>query len=248
MTSRQFIDELSTKYQTSEKNIAREYCQHLFLSYLYKKPESEKMFFKGGTALRIVFNSPRFSEDLDFSATNLSVDEINNLIDSVLKDLEKEGIKYEKSVNPETSGETSGGYYAIINLKLLDFDSEIRIQVSFRDKEKLASNSALIENDFIPAYTIIYLIEDILVAEKVMALLDRAKPRDFFDLYFILRNRGLVKFVPKNIDGLKKKLFDIIKNGWEKELKVFLPTSHHSLIKDFQERLINEINLYIAEE
>ena len=61
MISRQFITDLSTKYQTSEQNIAREYCQHLFLSYLYRLKGGEKMLFKGGTALRIVFQSPRFS-------------------------------------------------------------------------------------------------------------------------------------------------------------------------------------------
>ena len=95
---------------------------------------------------------------------------------------------------------------------------------------------ALQENDFIPPYTIVYLEEKILVGEKVRALLDRAKPRDFFDLYFMLRHRELVKFIPKNIENLKGKLLEVLKNGWEKELKLFLPVSYQTLIKDFQER------------
>ena len=98
MISRQFITDLSTKYQTSEQNIAREYCQHLFLSYLYRLKGGEKMLFKGGTALRIVFQSPRFSEDLDFSTFDLSVEEINGLVDSVLVNLSKEGLQYKKEV------------------------------------------------------------------------------------------------------------------------------------------------------
>src|SRR3989344_1109249 len=149
MIIRQFITELSTKYQTSEQNVAREYCQHLFLSYLYRKKKSEQLLFKGGTALRIVFNSPRFSEDLDFSGYDFSIEEINSLIDSVLVDINKEGINTQKKVNPDTSGETSGGYYAIVILKLLEFDSEIRIQISLRNKEGLKSNTQLVENDFI---------------------------------------------------------------------------------------------------
>lgn len=246
MITRQFITELSTKNQTSEQNIAREYCQHLFLSYLYKRAEAEKLLFKGGTALRVVFKSPRFSEDLDFSAYEISVPEINNLVDVILNDMGKEGIQSEKKVNPETQGETSGGYFAIINIKLLEFDSEIRLQVSLRNKDQLGSNTALIENDFIPPYTIIYLEEKLLVSEKVKALLDRAKPRDFFDLYFMLRHRELVKFIPKDIDNLKEKLLDVLKNGWEKELKLFLPISYHPLIKDFQDRLKMEIESHIA--
>ena len=247
MITRQFITELSIKNQTSEQNIAREYCQHLFLSYLYKRSGAEKMLFKGGTALRIVFKSPRFSEDLDFSAYNVSISEINQLVDEILKDIEKEGIQPVKKVNPETDGETSGGYFAIINLKLMEFDSEIKIQVSLRTKEQIGSNTTLVENDFIPPYTIVYLEERLLVGEKVRALLDRAKRRDFFDLYFMLRHRELVKFIPKDIDDLKGKLLEVLKNGWEKELKLFLPVSYQTLIKDFQERLKKEIDLHISE-
>lgn len=247
MITRQFITELSIKNQTSEQNIAREYCQHLFLSYLYKRVGSEKLLFKGGTALRIVFKSPRFSEDLDFSAYDISVSEINTLVDGILSDISKEGIQPEKKVNPETQGETSGGYFVIINMKLMEFDSEIRLQVSLRNKEQLGSNTALIENDFIPPYTIVYLEERLLVGEKVGALLDRAKPRDFFDLYFMLRHRELIKFIPRDINNLKEKLLDALKNGWEKELKLFLPISYQPLLKDFQDRLKKEIESHIAD-
>lgn len=245
MISQQFIAELSTKHQTSEQNIEREYCQHLFLSYLYKKKNSEKLLFKGGTALRIIFGSPRFSEDLDFSGYDLSIQEIDDLVDSVLTDIDKEGIGSEKEVNPGTRGETSGGYYAIIKFKSLEFDSEIRIQVSLRDKKGLRSNSQLIENDFIAPHIIVFLEESILVKEKIQALLERSKPRDFFDLYFILRSQRLVSYMPKDINELKNRLKNVLKNGWEKELKIFLPTSYHHIIKDFRERLIKEIDIHI---
>ncbi len=245
MISQQFITELSIKHQTSEQNIEREYCQHLFLSYLYKKKNSEKLLFKGGTALRIVFGSPRFSEDLDFSGYDLSVGEINDLISSVLVDIGKEGFDFEREVNPGTEGETSGGYYAIIKFKSLEFDSEIRIQVSLRDKKGLRSNSQLIENDFIGPYVIVFLEESVLVKEKVQALLERYKPRDFFDLYFILRSQRLVSCVPKDIKNLKQRIMEILKNGWEKELKIFLPASYHHIVKDFKERLIKEVDIHI---
>jgi len=243
--TRQFITELSTKYQTSEQNIAREYCQHLFLSYLYRKKESEKLLFKGGTALRVIFKSPRFSEDLDFSGCNFSIEEINTLVDSVLMDMSKEGIDSQKNVNSGTEGETSGGYYAVVGLKLLEFDSEIRIQISLRNKERLKSNTELVENDFIAPYAIVFLEESILVREKIQALLERAKPRDFFDLYFILRSRRLVGYVPQDISNMKEKIIETLQNGWEKELKIFLPVSYHSLIKDFKERLLREIEIHI---
>ncbi|MBU1178788.1 nucleotidyl transferase AbiEii/AbiGii toxin family protein [Patescibacteria group bacterium] len=248
MISHKFINELSVKNQTSEENIAREYCQHLFLSYLYKKNGSEKMLFKGGTALRIVFQSPRFSEDLDFSAANeLTIADINKLINATLDEIKKEGINCEKTVNAGTEGETSEGYFCLVNLKLLDFNSKIKIQVSFRQAKEMSSNSILIQSDFLPPYTIIFLGENKLVAEKVLALLDRAKPRDYFDLYFILRNPELKNYVPK-LENLKDKLLALLakQNGWEKELKIFLPVGHHQLLKDFKERLAKEVELRVS--
>ena len=250
MITRQFITDIATKYQTTEGNVAREYCQHLFLSYFYKKPKSEKVLFKGGTALRLVFKSPRFSEDLDFSAINagtITVPEINELIDGVIVDIKNEGIECEKILNPGTQGETTGGYFAIIKMKMLEFDSEIRLQISFRSPNEAISSTTLIQNDFIAPYVMIYLTESLLVSEKIQALLERKKPRDFFDLYFILRSNELVKFIPK-IPNLKSQLIEIInqERGIEGELKIFLPVSYQTLLKDFKDRLQKEIEIRIS--
>ncbi|NQU83099.1 MAG: nucleotidyl transferase AbiEii/AbiGii toxin family protein [Parcubacteria group bacterium] len=250
MISRQFIADLATKLQTTEPNIAREYCQHLFLSYFYKRTEAEKILFKGGTALRIIFDSPRFSEDLDFSASNsqaVTVSEINQLIDDTLSDIETEGIEAKKEVNAGTKGETSGGYFAIVRLKMLEFDSELKIQISFRSPDKVISNNGLVVGEFIAPYSIVYLTERILISEKIEALLARKKPRDFFDLYFILKDPNLKDFIPKR-KNLKTDLIRTISEAgdFERELKIFLPVSHHSLLKDFKDRLDREIEMHIA--
>ena len=71
MLSLENLKEFTKKFQTIEKNIVREYIQHLFLSSLYKFPKAEKLLFKGGTALRVVYGSPRFSKDLDFTGENI---------------------------------------------------------------------------------------------------------------------------------------------------------------------------------
>ena len=86
MLSENSIKELAVKFQTSELNIAREYFQNLFLNSLYTQKNSEKLGFKGGTALRIVFNSPRFSEDLDFTAdTGIKVFLLKQMLASTIE-------------------------------------------------------------------------------------------------------------------------------------------------------------------
>ena len=68
MIENDILERIALKEQTSVfPNIVREYAQHLFLTELYRLPGSEKLLFKGGTAFRIVYGCPRFSEDLDFT-------------------------------------------------------------------------------------------------------------------------------------------------------------------------------------
>ncbi|MBU4489429.1 MAG: nucleotidyl transferase AbiEii/AbiGii toxin family protein, partial [Actinobacteria bacterium] len=47
--------------------VVREYWEVVFLKGLLESGHGNGLVFKGGTALRLVYGSPRFSEDLDFS-------------------------------------------------------------------------------------------------------------------------------------------------------------------------------------
>jgi len=64
-------------------NIVREYFQHVFLEQLYRLDEAERMLFKGGTALRVIYGSPRFSEDLDFSLFGVSPAHIKSFVEGL---------------------------------------------------------------------------------------------------------------------------------------------------------------------
>lgn len=88
------------------------------------------------------------------------------------------------------SKETSGGYLAGLEVSLLGRQIEILNQISFR-KAKVSAKNVAIVSDLVPAYNVYLLDRKTLVAEKFEALMTRAKPRDFFDLYFILRSDTL---------------------------------------------------------
>ena len=86
-------------------NVVREYTQHLFLSELYRLPGAERLLFKGGTALRIVYECPRFSEDLDFSLFGIPANEVvgftEDLFLATVVEIERMGIHVtiDESVN-----------------------------------------------------------------------------------------------------------------------------------------------------
>ncbi|MBN3033749.1 MAG: nucleotidyl transferase AbiEii/AbiGii toxin family protein, partial [Candidatus Saganbacteria bacterium] len=106
------LEKLARQYQTSVfPNLVREYFQHEFLSDLYKLPGAEKLMFKGGTALRIIYGSPRFSEDLDFSLFGAPEYQIKALVEElfvkVLAEIERVGIKVDLGAKSDA---TTGGY------------------------------------------------------------------------------------------------------------------------------------------
>ena len=234
------IRELADRHQTTADNIIQEYFQHLFLSHLYRQKDADHLLFKGGTALRIVWRSPRFSEDLDFTAVKTTIPNIESSLERTLIGVEQEGVR----VKIEEAKKTSGGYFAILQFEADANRGRLQLEVSRRPSEKAKGETTLISSDFLPPFTLIHLEERFLVKEKVNALLTRAKPRDFYDLYFILRGRLSFNEVFAKDKTLKAKLVKVIEGQkWnlKSELKRFLPTGQHGLLKNFKAVLVAEI-------
>ncbi len=238
MLEPKILEQIATRYQTTMSTVVREYCQHLFLSALYRHKEASLILFKGGTALRIIYGSPRFSEDLDFSSS-LSVSDIENVFEKNLIEIQRSGIE----VDIKEAKKTSGGYLAIVIFNILSFSSEIFIEVSGRNKKELSSHVSLIQSDFVPPYSVIHLATEKLIKEKTEAVLTRSKPRDFFDIYFLLRSHLFPTHMKKKLNLILNKLQakDI---HFSKELKLFLPVSQHIIIRDFKNTLKRELLRY----
>ena len=233
------VRRLSTKYQTSELNIMREYLQHLFLSYFYQLPQSTDIYFKGGTALRFIYQSARFSEDLDFSTNRKNIPGIEDILLEVLGKFEKENIQ----ASLQEAKTTSGGYLATIDFLLLGQTIPVQIEISFREKGN-TGEVVTAASDFIPPYALVILAQDQLVSGKIRALKSRKKARDFYDLYFILR----MQLPIPDKKGVLLEVLNALHSqdiNFEVELKQFLPRSHWAIIRDFKNTLEREIDRFI---
>ncbi len=246
MIEKKQVQSLAQTWQTTTDNVVREYFQHLLLSGLYQEKGSDSLLFKGGTALRIIWHSPRFSEDLDFTGVSITVKNIEALIEGALAKMEMEGIKTEIV----ESKSTSGGYLAIFEFITSEYKSQIQVEVSLRNGKKALGTAVLIQSDLVAPYTLIHLKEEQLISEKIRACLTRGKARDFYDLYFILRSRMAFKEAFIQDKQLKAKILGVVKSGkldFRRELKAFLPINQHMIIKGFPEKLITEIERNLAE-
>lgn len=245
MITYDFVHKKAVELQTPIINVLREYSQHLFLDYFYQQANSGKILFKGGTALRIIYNSPRFSEDLDFSSSWISQKIIEDIIESTLLALEKVGI----STKINEAKTTTGSYLAKITLILFDQEISIKLEISLRSRHSKEKEVTTIIDPFGIGYNIYHLPKNEIVSGKIQAFLVRAKPRDYYDLYFMMRSRLLPpinqierQLKIKNIrEALYKKIDRVDSSMLKKELKPLLPKSHHRILDDFKTVLKREL-------
>jgi len=236
MLSPDEISRLAERLQTSPATAAREYAQHVFLSFLYQDAASDALLFKGGTALRLAYGSPRFSEDLDFSGSG-SAFAVSKLLDRTASKARQEI----RTLGLAESKATTGGYLGIIRGNVGEATIEILIQVSFR-RSALQGELLTVSPAYIPQYTVWALHEKRIVEEKVDALLSRAKPRDFYDLYFIIRKPlGDRRMVASKRAAILERVERMDSKLVFRELRSYLPRSHWEMGRHLREALLKEL-------
>lgn len=165
-----------------------EYLQYEILRSIFR--HTTKLSFIGGTALRIIFNSQRFSEDLDFDNLGLSETDFAELSKKIHKDMSLLGFQVEfKNVY-------KGAYHCYFHFSDILYRygfsphaSEkilVRIDTVVQDYPVKPSVSTL--NNFGIFFEARHNPPDILLSQKMIAALERkrGKGRDFFDITFLL--------------------------------------------------------------
>ena len=240
MLANDTIIQLAAKLQTSEENIRREYFQHLFLSRFYKQKNADGVYFKGGTALHLIYGNPRFSEDLDFDTNIRSIESIEDMVLATLGSFEQEGI----DANLHEAKTTSGGYLSVVKFRADGRMIPLQLEISLREGKRKEGSAAVVSSEFFPTYNLVQLAHELLMEGKLHALLERHKPRDYYDFYYLLRANLLPE---KNRDVFEGVLALLQKEqaSFDAELRRFLPKGHQLIIKDFKNTLEREIKRYL---
>ena len=173
------------------EQIRKDYAQDLFLFVFCQ--EHPGAVFKRGTCLWKLFKLPRFSEDLDFSYS---------------KRVELRGVREKLSLlgfNVQTLKEksTKNTLFSRMSLEADGFGSvELLVEIALR-KEKGKSTTFMSPYPDIPDFEISTMPLTRIAQDKVSAILDRDKPRDLFDLYFLISRHG-VNPVVENMKEFEK--------------------------------------------
>ncbi len=179
-------------------NILREYVQASALRSLHEARAFERLSFVGGTALRFLFDLPRYSEDLDFSLESSKGYEPLQWMATLKRDLLRQGFEVELSWN-----DRKNVHVAWIRIAGLLKDAGIVARAEQKLSIKLEIDTrppggALMERHLVNRHFVFALRHhDLpsLMAGKVHALLTRsyAKGRDWYDLLWYRSRRPPVE-------------------------------------------------------
>lgn len=181
--------------------IERDYCLSWFLFGLAQFDIKEKIIFKGGTALRRChYQDYRFSEDLDFSLTEeIPQDYILSEFSKIFLWISEEsGIRFDH-VRQDLPSENTYTIYISYVGPLPGAAKEVKVDITYKEEiitpieEKSIIRTYEEYTDFISDAKIkVYSLEEVAI-EKICALFsaNRNEPRDLYDLYCLIIDKGL---------------------------------------------------------
>ncbi|MBI4994492.1 nucleotidyl transferase AbiEii/AbiGii toxin family protein [Candidatus Peregrinibacteria bacterium] len=188
-----------------KESILKEYLQYKILNSIFNSDYANKLAFLGGTALRIIYGSTRFSENLNFDNFALTKTEFMNLSRIIQKDLVLEGLEV------EVNTVTQNAYRIKIRIPKLFFDSglsavsehKILIRVDTVPQNFKYKTEKPLLNKFDVFTQINAVPKDLLLAQKIFASVNRKRimGRDFFDIIFLhgLGAKPNFAYLKKNI-------------------------------------------------
>lgn len=185
MLTRQQLEIINRKSLRYPLHIAeKDYFLALVLELIADSSIGKTLIFKGGTALHHCYlDQYRFSEDLDFSSnkTSLSLGKVRKIFDnidylSIKKDyLSHATIKIEKL---QYTG-------------LLVQPNSLKVEIDFLQNVLLPPQTMRYQNVWGVDFTVRVMDVREICAEKIRAMSDRARYRDFYDIYLLLEKYPL---------------------------------------------------------
>ena len=230
MITRSQLEVVARKEGIPLHAVERDYIQHVLLRHAAGPP----LAFKGGTCLRIAYGSPRYSEDLDFNADADARGAFDHLVIASAR-LPDYGMPATVVRRPSREG-----LAAVLHCEGPLFSANprsrasVRIEVSLRHEPVATAEVFVPRTPYadVPQLVLRTLSKEHLFAEKVRALVVRGKPRDLYDVHFLL-TRGFS--APRKLLDLKMSLYrrrfsptglerGIVsaRRGWERDLEPLL--------------------------
>jgi len=194
---------LAKKLQISPEQVAREEYELFILRDLFGSSFGPNLVFKGGTALRLAYGSPRFSDDLDFSVLK-KVD--SRKFTKIIRGI---GNRY-PNIEIGDVRKKKNTLFALFKVKeeFLPLAFSIKIEISTRVVNWKKGVDYLVKT-FASEVTPVAVVGQTasllrVKKDKQLAIKTRKRGRDLYDLWFISSQLGEKFEVPKHKLSLKE--------------------------------------------
>jgi len=218
----------------------QDYIQALFLHAFFQMTDT--FVFKGGTFLKHAYGLDRFSEDLDFTLLDQETSLAKKLKTTASR-LSMFGL--EASIDHIEDKSMSCTARLVYNGPLFDGSDRSRGHIQLEISKR---NDVFIDPEWIRLFfpypelrviSVLGLSKQEVLTEKLRALSMRKKPRDLYDVWFLLKQQVKIDTVlyEKKMNIVKKELIvyiQLTKEEWKRDLDILLehPPSFELVKKD----------------
>ncbi len=216
------IQRLSSDLRIGAEQIVREFWEMALLKELSDEDWSGGLGFKGGTALRLAYGSPRYSDDLDFALlTQLKATRLFSWARAVSE-------KYAITISDNVEKRNTLLVEFRIRSEALTQPIKQKIEISKRQGRasqsdyqlKLVSSPTTNSQVILPVAPL-----ELMWEEKISAMRSRKEPRDLFDLWYI--GEKLNRTIPPDLPKIPVKLL-------RTALGRYLPSNYKKVISTLE--------------
>lgn len=219
MLHQYLIEKLAGELKIAPLNIVREYLEMETLYRLSETELSENLIFYGGTALRLAWESFRFSEDLDFLMAKTSPSN-----KKILKSALEKVVADNKGVSLEDLYDKRNTLFGLLHVTSDFLKHPIRIKIEISKKKnglkfenRLLSSPVTVKNVIFPTAN-----QESILKLKEKAIKSRSVPRDWFDYWYLCQ-----KTKRKNELGVG---FPFNENDFSREMRRWLPRNNWKIV------------------
>ena len=215
-------DNIAKSIGISRDQVVREEYEMIVLKALFESEVGSAFVFKGGTALRLAYGSPRFSEDLDFSVVK---DFKRAKVDSVLKAVANQ----HEALSLVETRQKKYTYFALFRVEesFLHLTFSIKFEASTRpvNWKKNRDYELRTLTSRVTSLTVLAQVATLQQIEQEKKTIQPPRIRDIFDIWFIGQRLGKptqMDFGRQDAKVVKRELHKFLPEGERKLLEQWL--------------------------
>ncbi len=231
------IREQARKEKMGLGDAEKDYVLSVMLVELSRLPEAENLVFKGGTCLKkVYFPEYRFSSDLDFTVVENIAPKLKTKVIETFQNKEIGSVQFLKAIDKTEKDKNTLRLSMQYESKVASFQGKrqvdsVWLDFNFESKVSIKPElkSVILPSGYSLANSAVYTLDlREILAEKISAVYNRPKPRDVYDLWFLLNEKTQVdlqivktKLEKNHVDFSLKTLQErlvYLKSRWKKDM------------------------------